>query len=439
MSTDQTEQPHSKHNYARMLCLASGMGLIATSLLFNEYLVGIFDPTPPVHENTVHAIRTSQTFLFGFGVVFLFASEALRRFSFMRDIMNKPLIINIVFLCLTLVLPISLLEATLRPFAQLNFKTTTIFEKDPDLGWKLKPQANDIWCGKKVSINAKGVRGPELPYERAPSAKRILYLGDSVTFGCRLASYQHTFPYLIESLLEQQGQLQVETVNAGVGGYSPWQEYIYLVKEGIKYQPDLIILSFVLNDVTEKFRLTKFGGHVEGWQLYKSANSFFDRIYKSNSGIMYFARRFAEWQRFGTDTQKGAIQVENFNIRYLIENPDDPQIKNAWKMTLANLDKIATFSREQGIPLIIVLFPFSFQLDSLDLENSPHTILSQFTTKQAIPYINLLPIFKRRLQEHKWTPHTLFADMSHPSEKGAHEAAVIISDFIDRQTLLHDK
>ena len=85
-----------------------------------------------------------------------------------------------------------------------------------------------------------------------------------MTFGYRLKSYKQTFPYLIENLLEDKSVYEVETINSGVGSYSPWQEYTFFSTEGIKYEPDLVVVSFVLNDVTEKLGLKMFGGEGEG-------------------------------------------------------------------------------------------------------------------------------------------------------------------------------
>ena len=90
-------------------------------------------------------------------------------------------------------LPISILELSLRPFFELKTKTT-IFVRDDVLGWRLRPNSNDIWGGVRVKINGKGLRGPELAYSKPPDVLRILYLGDSVTFGYTLNSYTETFP-----------------------------------------------------------------------------------------------------------------------------------------------------------------------------------------------------------------------------------------------------
>ena len=58
---------------------------------------------------------------------------------------------------------------------------------------------------------------------------------------------------------------------------------MFLRKEGIKYDPDLVVLSFVLNDVTEKFGLIRFGGSRLGFQLEHSILTLTDWLsYKSS-------------------------------------------------------------------------------------------------------------------------------------------------------------
>ncbi|MDH3686473.1 MAG: SGNH/GDSL hydrolase family protein, partial [Myxococcales bacterium] len=65
-------------------------------------------------------------------------------------------------------------------------------------------------------VNASGYKGPEL--DPAHSKTRILAVGDSCTFGTMFDDY--TYSRSLERELAQSG-LQVEVINAGVGGYSP--------------------------------------------------------------------------------------------------------------------------------------------------------------------------------------------------------------------------
>lgn len=62
----------------------------------------------------------------------------------------------------------------------------------------------------------------------------------------------------------------MEAINAGVGGYSAWQEYEYLRSRGVTLDPDMVVVGFVLNDVTENMDLVQFAGRWEGAQLLQS-------------------------------------------------------------------------------------------------------------------------------------------------------------------------
>ena len=73
--------------------------------------------------------------------------------------------------------PVLGFEAFAGPFVG---RDTTIFARDAELGWCLRPGARDSWLGAVVEINVDGMRGPEL---RTDASQRILFLGDSVVFG----------------------------------------------------------------------------------------------------------------------------------------------------------------------------------------------------------------------------------------------------------------
>ncbi|MEZ4290376.1 MAG: hypothetical protein R3E53_07505 [Myxococcota bacterium] len=52
---------------------------------------------------------------------------------------------------------------------------------------------------------------------------------------------------MLEQELRRAG-LQVEVLNAGVSGYSNAEALLYLERELLKYDPDLVLLSFFAND-----------------------------------------------------------------------------------------------------------------------------------------------------------------------------------------------
>ena len=72
--------------------------------------------------------------------------------------------------------------------------------------------------------------------------KRILVLGDSVTFGWGV-SQGETFSDQMEPLLQEQTGARWQVINAGVNGYNSEQEAIYLRTEGMRYSPDHVLAA----------------------------------------------------------------------------------------------------------------------------------------------------------------------------------------------------
>lgn len=123
---------------------------------------------------------------------------------------------------------------------------------DPDLFWRLAP-------GKVLSedhpqifgliSNMDGLREDhEIPRTKPTGEIRILFLGDSCTFGFGVRPNQ-TFVDLVEYYFRHQfPDVPVECINAGVPGYTFAQGWRYFEKYGIHFQPDLVISSFGWND-----------------------------------------------------------------------------------------------------------------------------------------------------------------------------------------------
>ena len=125
------------------------------------------------------------------------------------------------------------------------------FEQDPELFWRLAPgQQSPETEGPFVGVisNAQGLREDhEIPFEKPADSIRILFLGDSVTFGF-LLPHDETFPQYVEDALQARfPQLHIESINAGVPGYTLFQGWHYLMDKGLRYQPDVIVAGFGWN------------------------------------------------------------------------------------------------------------------------------------------------------------------------------------------------
>ena len=120
------------------------------------------------------------------------------------------------------------------------------FDKyDPLKGWGLTPNLSYMPCFNKkfINSNSRGIRGKaEYSYAKVKGKLRILFLGDSFTFGDEVSDNE-TYPSYLQQMMPN-----VEVINLGIHGYGHDQMLIYLKEEGIKYKPDIIILGYMGGD-----------------------------------------------------------------------------------------------------------------------------------------------------------------------------------------------
>jgi hypothetical protein len=100
--------------------------------------------------------------------------------------------------------------------------------------------------GVNVKTNSQGLRDREFSFERTPGTLRILMLGDSFTEGWGVP-LEDTSSKRIEKLYEARG-IKAEVLNTGVGNYNTIQEVKYFLTRGYKYQPDIVVLNYFVND-----------------------------------------------------------------------------------------------------------------------------------------------------------------------------------------------
>lgn len=121
------------------------------------------------------------------------------------------------------------------------------------------PGGSAFLMGAEVSINSKKLRDREFAYEKASGVTRILMLGDSLTFGWGVTQDATTAKLLEVRLNDGSGPRKVEVINSGVGNYNTAQEVAYFLTEGFKYQPDIVVLNYFINDAEETPRPGGFG------------------------------------------------------------------------------------------------------------------------------------------------------------------------------------
>jgi lysophospholipase L1-like esterase len=120
---------------------------------------------------------------------------------------------------------------------------------DPRIVYELVPGLDVTFLGAPLRTNADGFRGPLVPATRTRPAVRVVGLGDSVMFGWGV-SEEDTYLARLAPLQEATSPgVAWEVVNTAVPGYNTVMEVATLEAKGLRFDPDLVILNFVGNDL----------------------------------------------------------------------------------------------------------------------------------------------------------------------------------------------
>ncbi|MCZ6649803.1 MAG: SGNH/GDSL hydrolase family protein [Acidobacteria bacterium] len=282
----------------------------------------------------------------------------------------------------------------------------TKFRSSTSLTWELTPGWSGREGGALVVINDDGLRERDLPREKPAGTRRILCLGDSVTFGHWVTAEQ-AFPRQLERVLSPRVDGRLEVINAGVPGYSPFQEFRWLEDEGWSYQPDLIIVGFVLNDVVERYlTMAAYGG----------AGTILGVDTTVTMGPLARLLRRTSFHRFVVGLMQGqARRREVYSVRQLFAEPLSPEIAEAWDRSEDELAEIVASARRHDVPVWLAIFPFRFQVAE-DLPPRPQDRLARWAAAQGVQVVDLLPVAVRL------GARAGFLDHDHPTPAG-HEAA----------------
>jgi lysophospholipase L1-like esterase len=126
-----------------------------------------------------------------------------------------------------------------------------LFVSHPELFWTFTPNTrlpDDHWPLFGVLSNGQHLREDhEIPVTKPAGEIRILFIGDSCTFGF-LEPHTETVSHLLgEAIRSRYPDLKVETLNAGAPAYTLFQGWRFLETEGMRFQPDLVVVNFGWN------------------------------------------------------------------------------------------------------------------------------------------------------------------------------------------------
>lgn len=288
-------------------------------------------------------------------------------------------------------------------------------------------------------VSTLGFRNEEVAVPKPEGHFRILVLGDSVTFGHGVGR-EDTFVRRLEELLENPAH-PVEAINAGVSGYTAYNEWQAYLVRGRQVEPDLVIVAFCLNDVVNP-RL--HWGYAEERVITIPDEAIPNHEYDRNHILPKMERRRKERlaasavdgrslaeksevigyvrDRIGGLTEQPHADSSNAEAivatghgesgdkdrrkvkTYLTEEDsisievlmDGTSPEREWLMqTYARLRDAV---RSDGASLVVVLFPLAYQLDE-DYPFIPQDDLARACAEQGIPCLDLLPALRQHRKE----------------------------------------
>jgi lysophospholipase L1-like esterase len=147
------------------------------------------------------------------------------------------------------IVTLAAVELGIRIFSPQTHFTVAVNVWDRQLGLRQIPNCRGCLrtpeFDMEIVISSGGLRDREYSYAKPDSTRRILCLGDSFTFGYGV-EWDETFAKILEGQLDRAmaGGTHWQVLNAGISGTGTANQLAYLNSEGLKYDPDFVVLCF---------------------------------------------------------------------------------------------------------------------------------------------------------------------------------------------------
>lgn len=281
----------------------------------------------------------------------------------------------------------------------------------PVLGWSLREgwEGRHSWVGGYSRINPQGIRADHPVPPKLVGEKRLLALGDSVTFGA-LVRTNEAWPARLDTLLQASTPWRV--INGGVTSYDPSQEADWLELFGWPFEPDALAVAFCRNDVNPSNRAAPHAREAPGAAL---------RCLTEHSILACRLQQTVWYTQAKLGGSSPTLSVPNAKHREELKD---------WPLVEQSYRRIARSARERGVPVVLVIFPTLDLLEGRQTDDL-NVHLSELAGELGWTVIDLSDAFAPK-------PAELFAanDPVHPNAEGYQRAAARIAAALkERGTL----
>lgn len=275
--------------------------------------------------------------------------------------------------------------------------TGHFYRYDQRLGWRNVAGWKATTLDQVLTINSRGLRDREYPYTKPVGTRRLLVLGDSFTWGYGVAD-DEIFTEVLERRFQEKRQ-PWEVLNTGVSGWSTDQEYLFLVDEGFRYQPDLVVLAFyTFNDPKEVIASEQYG---------LSKPVFLDR----------------------------KLTLANVPVPRPSQPPSGlKSTVDPFELVVTLIEAMARECRKHNCRLVVMKFGTFADPEHKGLIEAGRLFEEAFARLDGVPYLDLDKEFKRL--NLKTRDLVAGNEDNHWNDYGHRKVAGILGDFLDERGLL---
>ena len=345
-----------------------------------------------------------------------------------------------VFVILELSLRLSVFHCNLPEPNLCRFGVVKYHFNRTEGGGDLAPSQNGIWAiwphrPYHVQTNSDGLRNVE--ELDATHDMRILAIGDSFTFGPYVPN-EDTWPSQLERLLDASlhPQATVQVLNAGVAGYTIVDEYYYLKERGLALEPDLVVLAFFPNDITDMRGLQRDYLARPAQQVYGTKFMRWARVTLINLeqrfAILRFAHslkaemvsRVAQARRHSEAEQTRGESVNSFLDCDAFYGSQDVPAQSCWNAYREWFVKTSYMLDESNVPMLVVAIPDYRQLPETGYGNQPQRFISQLSEDADVRFLDLMPALRSHAQV-----DTAYLMQYHPVAEGDGDEPLAIAGY----------
>jgi lysophospholipase L1-like esterase len=317
-------------------------------------------------------------------------------------------------------------EVVVRVF---HLEEPRFIQRDPVYGVSHIPGQSGYWTKAPepvyIEINSQGFRGPERPFEKPAGTYRVVIIGDSYVEAFAVP-FEGTLSSLLERRLRARGY-PVDAVALGVSDFGTAQELILLEREGLRYQPDLVVLAFTHNDLANNHPLIHSNTDRPYFRL--GPDERLERLpfrmeSRSRGPLRDFLRRNLRIYTFFPKRVREAVRQVRKNTakdgpkRFqdhfeLYPTAQEPLGREAWELTFALLREFRRTARAAGTEFVLLAVPYKAQVDRRYWEElvaeypevrksdpdfeaqEPERLMEDFCRRENMRCLNLLPVFKK--------------------------------------------